>query len=1152
MVKRSSVALVVLAASLFALLAVAGEGAAAETEFYLVEPKEFRETETGLTENWGRDTVITEDAPQANYKNEQFLNTSAEPGAESEIVLRFPLDQPRNHDSPNPLPANVSVNASSGSTFATLGLFYRDSMEDDEKGRQLDVHSVRTNWKEGDLDWDTRTSTTDFASRDPIDTSSSAEAVQAGARYWDVEPYMEDVLDPQSPSPFDGFLVRDANPDDEDCQQPTVECVQEFYSSNWLNRDEQNSPKGCDAVDVTQNCLPKLYLQVEMNTPKLVNLSYEGGYEGRYVAPGEDLNFSADVWDPAGRLEDVFLDVHHENGTRIFREDIYGNRSKNVSSDDRPDLPSAFKVWRNTSVDLDPGRYQFNLSIRDSDDRWTNTSFEDPNVTVEDTPPAFEDAAVTGADSLSVGSTVDLRVRTNDTRGIRETWAVLNHSDRPAVRTDELDPDSEVEEDGNGTYTGEYSFDFPGTYELEFAAEDRPGNVGTVGACEVNASAPCTLKVADETPPTILDSCFVVGDDCEDDAQGQETGGSLTFLLRATDNHPKAPDVRLTLTDPDGANRTFDPDQAEPGVWRQTVTFDETWVTGGYEANWRVEDPDGNVQRTTVPLEFLLEPARAPELVDFSPETWGSAEPRVRATLADVNLDVDRVTVSVSVNGERFETVRSSVRPTLEGGVVTADLGPFIHGDEVRVAVIAFDTFDRNATAVETFDVDDREPRAEMSFDGPTQESLTRKVIPAQTLVAFTGEDADSGLDHVEYRLAPRGEIPGDWRTAGDGVNVTQDPAYQGPGPYTVEFRAVDVAGNPGSGSSTDIFVDTEAPELAYDRHPDSVEVTVDDPGAGVGDVEVHYRNASNAFQSLPVTLVRKTPDGGVYEAELPFAPEGTGIQLWFAAEDNLGHRTSLGEPDTPGTRPIRFSQPNHHPDVTIANPSAGANLSDETPVVWEATDPDDDPIDTSVSARPAPLDEFREIADLPGNPGRATWDTTEFPDGRWVLRVSADDGTNVTHETVTVDVRNTELGLADVSLPEGNLNPGEPVTFSTTIYREVSAVEAVVTVEEDGQRRVVEEVGLRDDGQPPDETPDDATFTGTFTPPDDAAYSVSLSITDADGNTEETGDVGTFQVETTFAERIDANQDVLAVAGALLVVLAAATVIQLYRYGYI
>ncbi len=192
--------------------------------------------------------------------------------------------------------------------------------------------------------------------------------------------------------------------------------------------------------------------------------------------------------------------------------------------------------------------------------------------------------------------------------------------------------------------------------------------------------------------------------------------------------------------------------------------------------------------------------------------------------------------------------------------------------------------------------------------------------------------------------------------------------------------------------------------------NPDPPVVTLDSPEPGnilEGNVIVSW-SASDADGDRMQFEFSHSRDGGpwmvasheledadTFEWDTREAEDGTGYRLRVIATDLSQERLSSHD-IADGTFEIYNPDP---PVVTIEEPYVDTTVSGLARIRWNATDADGDTLRISIYVRRLgdgdddEDDEWREIAFDRRNNGVFDWDTTGFPDGKYEMKVSANDG---------------------------------------------------------------------------------------------------------------------------------------------------------------
>jgi hypothetical protein len=191
------------------------------------------------------------------------------------------------------------------------------------------------------------------------------------------------------------------------------------------------------------------------------------------------------------------------------------------------------------------------------------------------------------------------------------------------------------------------------------------------------------------------------------------------------------------------------------------------------------------------------------------------------------------------------------------------------------------------------------------------------------------------------------------------------------------------------------------------------------------GDYLITWRAIDPESENLKIDL-KASPDGGKTWVSLLDKGENTGEFLWslqgfpdgnytlkIVAEDPAG----LKSEDISSVFTVRTSTlaPTLPPLLEILFPADGQRLEGIEEISWKASDPESREISVDIEYS---LDSknWAMIAEDEANDGSYLWDTTQVPNGRYFLRLVADNGVEKTIKLVEVLVDNELLGKVFIS----------------------------------------------------------------------------------------------------------------------------------------
>lgn len=497
---------------------------------------------------------------------------------------------------------------------------------------------------------------------------------------------------------------------------------------------------------------------------------------------------------------------------------------------------------------LTTGTYAFTFT---AEDNAGNTSEASANVSVDKDAPAITVKGVSpivvvtenGSEVNKVNGKIKVTGTVTDETKLGTTGAVtLNIKKTGDTSTGTL----QTADLSGGTY-GEWSFVIDttaladnSTYTLEVTAVDAVGNTGTDST---------TINVDQSTDiPSITPSNYDAGINSADGV-GVKAGGIKNLFGTVSNNK-----LSGTASDDDGVKTV-------------TVEYREAGSTGAYTSKKVIE----NGTSTTAPFTFALPSKEAKYEVKITvTDTEGNANGTYAASPFYIGVSSGAPALDVAAQTSKFtakgdvlsveSTVTSNVATTLTAGYTINsgettssavsitplnDKDNVYHvsltvpatvkdGDVLKITYTATDIFGQSAAAEHTYTIDNTAPVLASAFYSSNDLKPTvNKKDPADSWYKDESlpfdikyYDGGSGVERVEYRFTAAG-VTADKAVTGSGipkkVKANGKEYYQytaaisgfAVGTNTLEFTAVDAAGNK-SASSTTLHInrDNVAPDL--------------------------------------------------------------------------------------------------------------------------------------------------------------------------------------------------------------------------------------------------------------------------------------------------------------------------------------------------
>uniref|UniRef100_UPI00129B080D Ig-like domain-containing protein n=1 Tax=Vibrio cholerae TaxID=666 RepID=UPI00129B080D len=470
-------------------------------------------------------------------------------------------------------------------------------------------------------------------------------------------------------------------------------------------------------------------------------------------------------------------------------------------------------------------------------------------------------------------------------------------------------------------------------------------------------------------------------------------------------------------------------------------------------------DAEGNAQPITDDIEQILaaleEGADPTALDDLAPAAGGLQGSSITGS-ASIERDGAETIASTQFDTSGFEAIGLSRTQSLSLlNLLQVPNVPVLPEEPTVILVITVDAPDNT---------NDTTPTITGTTDAPAGSTVTLVVT-----------DANGNQQTLTATVQPDGSYS---------VDVTTPLAE---GSYTVTATVNDPAGNTGTASDKG-SVDVTAPVITVDA-PDST-----------NDTTPTIIGTTDAPAGSTVTLVVTDADGNEQTLTATVQPDGSySVEVTTPlAEDSYTVTATVTDPaGNTGTATDDGSVDVTAPEVTVHAPD---NTNDTTPTIIGTTD------------APAGSTVTLVVTDADGN--EQTLTATVQPDGSYSVEVTtplAEDSYTVT-ATVTDPAGNTgtatDDGSVDVTAPEvtvhapDNTNDTTPTIIGTTDAPAGSTVTLVVTDADGNEQTLTATV-----------QPDGSYSVDVTTPLAEGDYQVTASVTDLAGNTGTATDNGSVDV---------------------------------------
>lgn len=742
-----------------------------------------------------------------------------------------------------------------------------------------------------------------------------------------------------------------------------------------------------------------------------------------------------------------------------------------------------------------PGTWNVSLLLKDVSER---TRRINRTVSLVDRIPEFHDTTVSDFDLLPNVDTLNVTANvTDDFGGDHVVATYVNFTDVSAptgkwinltLGSPEpyLDPDENVFVNwslqipvGRGKTFGE-----AGQYRVKFLAVDDNGNWNSV-------DVPTQLQVNDLLNPTLDTRATGVHPAI------QEVGQNVSFYAKGDDDTNVTFYATILRPGGDQLARLALEAQLDGNA---TASFNFT-AEGTYPYKIEAIDSAGKVSPQVVEGVLSIRNNLGPRFDVARPAQihdgrYGQANQRIEMLVYDADGVIEE-NITLTIDGETVVFDKTPATGGVRGFTLTHTLSGApkpLHGATVTVNATAVDGSDARLFSWInfTFIVDDLAPTARVEGFQPRhrESDLEPWVVSPETLYSLTASD-DDGLPTEVASLR--------YRIYGPGL-ASLEEVYGGPfrltrafgedlrpGNYQIQYFAEDTAGNVNRTPQTlTVYVDNTPPSrdpFGAEVEGRYVNVTIVDDHAGVDRAVVWHRVNNGTWGQTSMTS-----EDGVWRAVLPEARKGDRFVYYVEAWDNVENSATIGDATVPlGT----YTVLNHKPTLRVTAPIAGAKITKQRDVTWEAFDADGDALVIEVSLKSPGSQAFTELARLDGpDPRRYAFNSARYSDGDYTLRVRASDGVENAAVDVPFRISNSATAVEGFRANKTSLLPGE----STLVTAEVTKA-SVTSVEarfyRDGALAV--SYDLRDDGREGDARANDNLYSARVALADSGDYRVDL-----------------------------------------------------------
>ncbi|WP_221920660.1 Ig-like domain-containing protein [Vibrio cholerae] len=681
---------------------------------------------------------------------------------------------------------------------------------------------------------------------------------------------------------------------------------------------------------------------------------------------------------------------------------------------------------------LAEGSYQVTASVTDPAG---NTGTASDKGSVDVTAPVI---TVDAPDNIN-DTTPTITGTTNAVPGRTVTLVVTDADGTQQTLTATVQPD------------GGYSVDVTtplaeGSYQVTASVTDPAGNTGTAsdkGSVDVTAPV-ITVDAPDNTNDT-------------------------TPTITGTTDVPAGSIVTLIVTDTDGNEQTLTATVQPDGSYSVDVTT--PLAEGNYKVDASVTDTAGNNGTAT---DNGSVDVTAPTISVDAPDNTNDTTPTITGT-TDAPVGSTVTLVVTDANGNQ-QTLTTTVQPD---GSYSVDVTTPLAEGYYKVDASVTDPAGNTGTATDDGIVDVTAPTITVDAPDNTNDTTptitgTTNAVPGST-VTLVVTDANGTQQTLTATVQADG---------GYSVDVTTPLAE---GSYQVTASVTDPAGNTGTASDKG-SVDVTAPVITVDA-PDNT-----------NDTTPTITGTTDAPAGSTVTLVVTDTDGNEQTLTATVQPDGSySVDVTTPlAEGSYQVTASVTDPaGNTGTASDKGSVDVTAPVITVDAPD---NTNDTTPTITGTTDAPAGSIVTLI------------VTDTDGN--QQTLTATVQPDGSYRVDVTTPlaEGNYKVDARVTDPAGNTgtasDKGSVDLTAPvitvdaPDNTNDTTPTITGTTDAPAGSTVTLVVTDANGNQQTLAATV-----------QPDGSYSVDVTTPLAEGSYTVTATVTDPAGNTGSATDDGSVDV---------------------------------------